>query len=48
VLTTSQILNLTPSSSIIYKQAGCLDSDGDDFITSQHKQTFGFALFDNF
>ena len=31
-----------------YKQAGCLDSGGDDVITSKHKQTFGFALFDNF
>jgi len=25
-----------------------LESDRDDVITSQHKQTFGFVLFDNF
>jgi len=31
-----------------YKQAGCLDSDGDDVITSRHKETSGFALFGNF
>jgi len=30
-----------------YKQTGCLDSDRDNVITSQHKQTFGVALFDN-
>jgi len=48
VLTTSQILNLTPSSSINKLDVWILI--GDDVITSQRKQTlsFGFALFDNF
>jgi len=46
VLTTSQILNLTPSSSINKLDVWILD--GDDVITSQCKQTFGCALFDNF
>jgi len=40
--------NITFNAVLEHKQAGCLDSAGDDVITSQHKQTFGFVPFDNF
>jgi len=45
-LTTSQILNLTALSAQTSWMFGFCHLD--DVITSQHKQTFGFALFDNF
>jgi len=46
MLTTSQILNLTALLAQTSWMFGFCNLD--NVITRQHKQTFGFALFDNF
>jgi len=45
-LTTSQLLNLTALSAQTSWMFGFCHLD--DVITRQHKQTFGFTVFDNF